>query len=224
MARSDNLRAARIVFNALIVACVVAGLAIELYILGPAMALTAFTIQSNLLALLAAAATLAREARRMELESKGYFQLKGAAVASILLTFVVYNWVLAPYFTARAGDYSSSFASGLANNLLHTTAPLLMFADYLIFDKKGDIKAWHPVVWAAFPIYYLLFTAAYKVFGGVYKFGKEITYFPYFFLDYTTYGARTVGLWIALIVAGFMGFSYLLLGLDQAIAKIRKRL
>jgi hypothetical protein len=181
--------------------------------------LSTFTIQSNLICLIVAGITLIYELLKINPRGKAYILLKGVTLTAILLTFFIYNFVLAPYINTS----NQPLGGSLENALLHTVVPLMTLGDFLFFEKKGYIKTWHPLVWTVLPIYYVGYTAIYKAFGGVYKFsGDTAEIFPYFFLDYETYGLKTVGVWCLLITIGFIGFSYLLFGLDRIFIKINK--
>jgi hypothetical protein len=213
-------KTARIVFNALLIAGAGTGVALVAMGMGFVMAASAFTIQSNLLCAIAAGVTLAREIAGKDSKDKAYIFLKGMTLTSILLTFVVYGFVLKPHFSATTQGAPSG---SLSNDLLHVVVPLMTLADFLVFEEKGCFKAWHPFGWAAFPVYYTGYTAIYKAFGGVYAFTEGVpAKFPYFFLDYETYGLGRVGIWILLIAIGFIGFSYALVGLDSILAKIKR--
>jgi hypothetical protein len=207
----------RIIFSVFVVFFVAAG--IKLMKLDAAMALSAFTIQSNLLCIIASGVTIIREILKNNPRGRAYIFFKGMTLTSILLTFVIYNFVLKPHLDTANHTQSGS----LADTLLHTVVPLMMFGDFLFFEEKGLFRIWYPLGWTAFPVYYVGYTAVYKTFGGVYKFlGGAVTKFPYFFFDYETYGLRTVGIWFLLIAIGFICFSYLLVGLDKILVKIPK--
>ncbi|MDR1073904.1 MAG: Pr6Pr family membrane protein [Treponema sp.] len=215
----NGRRISRIIFNAALICCGGVGVALTLMRLDAAMALSAFTIQSNLLCLVAAGVTLAHETARRNHKGKTYIFFKGMALTSILLTFFIYNFVLKPYFNATNQTQGGS----LMDTLIHVVVPLMALVDFLVFEEKGRFRPWHPLGWTAFPIYYIGYTAVYKAFGGVYKFSEgAAAKFPYFFLDYETYGLKTVGIWVLFIAIGFIGFSYLLFGLDRVLAKIKK--
>jgi hypothetical protein len=192
------------------------GVAIFLMKMDAATLLSTFTIQSNLICLITAGITLVYELLKINPMGKAYILLKGMTLTAILLTFFIYNFVLAPHLNQPLGG-------SLENTLLHTIVPLMTFGDFLFFGKKGYIKIWHPLAWTVLPIYYVGYTAIYKAFGGVYKFSSgTAAKFPYFFLDYETYGLKTVGIWCLLITIGFIGFSYLLFGLDRIFIKINR--
>jgi hypothetical protein len=207
----------RIIFNAAIILFVGLGLVLFLMDMDAVTLLSTFTIQSNLLCLIAAGIILVYELLKNGPGGKAYILFKGMTLTAILLTFFIFNLVLAPYFnTSRSQGFP------LGNTLLHTVVPLMMLGDFLLFEKKGQLKIWHPFAWTVLPLCYVGYTAIYKAFGGVYKFsGDSVAKFPYFFLDYETYGLKTVVIWCLLIALGFIGFSYLLFGLDRIFVKIR---
>jgi hypothetical protein len=194
------------------------GLALFLMKMDAVTLLSTFTIQSNLLSLITAGITLIYGLLKIEPKRQAYILLKGMTLTAILLTFFVYNFVLAPALNASNRPQGGS----LGNTLLHTVVPLMMLGDFLFFEKKGYLKIWHPFAWTVCPICYVGYTAIYKALGGVYKFTADtVAKFPYFFLDYETYGLKTVGIWCLLITIGFIGFSYLLFGLDRIFIKIK---
>jgi hypothetical protein len=215
----SHKRTARTVFNAVIILFVGLGVAIFLVEMDALTLLSTFTIQSNLLCLVAAGITIGYELLKIHPGGKAYILLKGMTLTAILLTFFIYNFVLAPSIAA-----SNQFQSiSLGNTLLHTVVPLMALGDFLFFEERGCLKIWHPFAWTVLPIGYVGYTAIYKAFGGVYKFtSNTAAKFPYFFLDYETYGLKTVGIWCLLIAIGFIGFSYLLFGLDRILMKIRQ--
>jgi hypothetical protein len=213
-------KTARIIFNASLIACAGSGVALIAMKLNIAMAVSAFTIQSNLLCIIASGVTLAHEIARSDPKGKAYVFFKGMTLTSILLTCVIYAFVLKPHFNAAM---QGARGGSLSDSLVHVVVPLMTLADFLLFEEKGSFRAWHPFGWTAFPFYYVGYTAIYKAFGGVYTFTEGVAAkFPYFFLDYETYGLKTVGIWVLLIAIGFIGFSYALVGLDRMFAKIKR--
>jgi hypothetical protein len=216
MTAENKRKTAQVIFNILIIVCAFLGIGIFIVQSDTAMILSAFTTQSNLLCVVAAVLTLVRECGNKK-NGGGYTLFKGMALTSILLTFFITALVLKPFF-GRTATATTALFSVLADNLLHVVVPLLMFADFVLFEEKGKIKAWHPTFWAVFPLYYVGYTALYRALGGVYRFGSGNAKFPYFFFDYETYGVKTVGIWFLLIAIGFIGFSYVLFGFDRVLA------
>ena len=140
------------------------------------------------------------------------------ALPSILLVCIITYLVLRP----SIGEVERTITSELSGHLLHLVVPLLMFIDFILFEEKGKIKPWYPLVWPVYPIYYVAYVALYRAFGGMFNMGQGAIRFPYFFLDYETYGLGSVGLWILIITIVFIIFSYLLFGLDRTFVKIKK--
>jgi hypothetical protein len=214
----DYKKIVRIIFNVAIMLFVGLGVVIDLIQLDTAMALSAFTVQSNILCLIAAGWTIIHEILKSNQKGKAYIFFKGMTLTAILLTFLIVYLVLKPYF----GSTNQDQAGTLADILLHLVVPLMMLGDFLFFEEKGNYKIWFPFAWTAFPLYYVGYTAIYKAFGGMYNFGDTVAKFPYFFLDYETYGLKMVGIWFLMITIGFIGFSYLLVGIDRIFVKINK--
>jgi len=199
----NNKKTACIIFNILLFICVGTGLALIIIKFDLLSALFYFTVQSNILCMIMAGITLVYAIKKNKSKNGAYVFFKGMALVSILLTFFVYNFILKPF----VNDQSEP----LYSILLHLVVPLMMLGDYLFFEEKVNFKIWYPFGWALFPVFYAGFIALYNL-GGLYKlFGDTSVKFPYFFLDYQTYGLVKVGLWVLLIAACFIAFSFLLL-------------
>ncbi|MCL2266860.1 MAG: Pr6Pr family membrane protein [Treponema sp.] len=203
----------RAAFNVLTAVCTATGLLRFILMSNIAVTFAYFTIQSNFLCLIMSVITLVRVIRNSNPKEGKYIFFKGLTLVSILLTFAVYNFVLKP---------AINMAETLESALLHIAVPLMMLADFIFFEDKECFKKWHPFGWALFPVFYVAYTAVYKALGGTYGyFENTVRNFPYFFLDYETYGLPLVGLWVLLITIGFIGFSYLLLGFCSIFNKIK---
>ena len=208
----------RIILNALIILCVAAGVGIFIFISDIASVMSYFTIQSNLLCLIAGGVTLTHIIKKNPV-GNAYIFFKGMSLVSILLTFFIYNFVLKQYLNISGNARGES----LESILLHIAAPLMMLCDFIFFEEKECFKKWHPFGWTAFPFFYIAYTAVFKALGGTYQYFGGESKFPYFFLDYETYGIKTAGLWMLLITIGYIGFSYLLIGFGKLLSKIKKR-
>jgi len=216
---NNSQKIIRFIINIILIICVGIGVIINFFRTDIMSTIAYFTIQSNLMCMILAVVTLVREIKSNVSKEKEYILFKGMALVSILLTFFIYNFVLKP--TLDLAD--STRKESIDSILLHVAVPLLMFGDFLFFEKKDIYKWWHPFVWALFPIYYIAYTVIYRALGGIYRYGSSITKFPYFFLDYETYGFGMVGLWILIITAGFIGFSFLLLGFCKLLIRFKFR-
>ncbi|MCL2181152.1 MAG: Pr6Pr family membrane protein [Treponema sp.] len=213
----DGREIVRIFINIFTIICAGTGVTLAALKMGFAPAISYFTIQSNLLCLAASVITIILEIKKSGFKIQGYHFFRGMALVSILLTFFIYNFVLRPALIMNNADISES----LESILLHVVVPVLMFGDFLFFEAKGYYKIWYPFGWVGFPVFYIVYTVIYRAFGGVYRFFSDApASFPYFFLNYETYGFKKVGLWLLLIMLGFIGFSYILIGLGNLIKKI----
>ena len=220
MPAEGSRKTIRIVFCILLIVCAVIGTILNAVKFGAASTISYFTIQSNLLCIAAAGVTLMREIKKRDLRESSYIFFKGMSLVSILLTFFVYNFVLRPFLDS----VDSNRVESPESILLHTVVPLMMFADFLFFEEKGCFKKWYPFGWAVFPVFYIGYTAVYRAFGGVYVYTDRVANFPYFFLDYESYGINMVGLWVLFITIGFIGFSFLLLGFSGILLKLKSKL
>lgn len=126
-------------------------------------------------------------------------RLKGGVTMSIMITCVIYHFLLAPIAT--------NFYT-LENFLCHYIVPIWFLADTLFFDKQGQYKIWDPAVWTILPFLYMMFA----LFNGlVLKLNipnAKDNPFPYFFLNVNK-GWNVVFKWcliifVAYMVAGFI--------------------
>ena len=163
-----------------------------------------YTVLSNLLVTLFTAYLLYVMRRSGEKwQSRHLLRLKGGVTMSIMITCVIYHFMLAPIAT----DFYR-----LENFLCHYIVPLWFLADTLLFDKQGQYKIWDPVLWTILPLVYMLFA----LFNGlVLKLpvpNSKVSPFPYFFLDVAK-GWDVVIKWCLIIFVAYMvaGFIFYLI-------------
>lgn len=84
--------------------------------------------------------------------------------------------------------------------------PVLAPAVWALFDPRGQITPRRAGLAAVIPLLWATATMAR---------GPRIDWYPYPFLDVPRHGARTVGVVLAGILAGFTGLMGLLGGLDR---------
>lgn len=172
-----------------------------------------YTIQSNVLVLLAFGAILLG----MPAGSRPYVVLKGMATMGILLTFLVYNLLLLPQMFAMETGYN--FRS-INDVLVHQVTPILALADYFLFDKKGDITWRDPLYWMCFPIAYVIYAFIYGALGGTFGAGSRV---PYFFMDTAKFGVFGVALWCLGITAAFLAIAYAATCFDRVMGRRAKQ-
>ena len=153
----------------------------------PLKQLTYFTIQSNILVAFVYLVLLLKKE-----ETKLLIILKRQATVAIILTGLVYNFILKPYL----GDFDYT-PNTLPDLLVHSIIPLLVFVDYLVFSHRFKVKIFEPLYSLIFPLIYWLFTIIYRLVGGNYNGTNYESDYPYFFLNFPEYG---VGYFLIVLV------------------------
>ena len=169
-----------------------------------------FAVQANLLCLVLFGVLAARDwKKKCKNHGKWSSLLKGGCTVWVLTAFAVERLVLAP---------QGQGSEGFGNVLLLSAAPIMTALDYVLFDKKGAYKVFHPFVWLSFPAYYLGYTALYAALGGGIGAEKAALYF---FFDAAQIGTFGVVMWCAGLVAGILLIGFILVGVDRWLAEIR---
>ena len=144
--------------------------------------------------------------------------LKFIALLGIILTFVIYNFVLAPQ-----KDLKDNFV--VASMTLHIILPIMFIVDYILFYEHGKVKWYYPIVSALFP---LLYAAFIYIHAAIYNFDSSIYYpgrkdpfiYPYFFLNLDKYGVAGVAKYIVIILIVFVVFGYIIVMIDKSLGKV----
>ena len=148
--------------------------------------------------------------------------LKFVALLGILLTFIIYNFVLAP-----RRDIKDSFV--VSSVTLHIILPLMFTFDYILFYERGKVKWYYPIVSALFS---LLYAAFIYIHAAIYKFDSSIYYpgrkdpfiYPYFFLNLDKLGVAGVVKYILIILIVFVAFGYVILLLDRLFGRVKEKI
>ncbi len=166
-----------------------------------------YTIQSNVVCIVAALIYLFQLFSQKKLTEAVMACMNGGVVMCIMLTFLVFHFVLLPTISP------DSDILGAGNSYVHYVVPLMIFGDYIVFQRKGLFTFKMISYWVLIPLAYCIFVFVFSAFGG--RFGAEGHVVPYFFLDYTRFGIGGVALWIAVLAIGYIGLSALLVVLDK---------
>ncbi|MDL2324248.1 Pr6Pr family membrane protein [Ruminococcaceae bacterium OttesenSCG-928-A16] len=177
-----------------------------------------YTIQSNMLVFLfyiCAAVFGAIKLAQKGVKGTNTFApvAKGAVTMAITVTLLIYQFVLAPGAFTMAGE------GALANNLVHLVVPLLVLADWLLFDKKGRYRAGDPFTWLVIPLLYYIYAIIAAVLGVTYHGGSR---YPYFFIDADALGWGRSLLNVVVIGAAFLALGYLFWGIDKLLGRVGK--
>lgn len=188
-----------------IVLCALAGVAVKMGLLQGRLGLYQlryFTTLSNLLAAGCALRALIRG-------RQGYGTVKGLALLCVLITCGVYHTLLAGTF----GGFPLFSLDWWGNQLVHTIVPVLTLLDYVLFDPKGQLSRYCPLIWLAAPCGYFCFTVVMAHMGIL--FPHSSTAYPYPFLDVWRLGWGPVARNAALLAAGFLLLGCGLTALDR---------
>ena len=166
----------------------------------PANFFSFFTIQSNLIAA-GVFLYLALRSRPDADSSRELDLLRGGAVAFMTTTFIVYGLLLSGYEDAL------QTSEPWVNTVLHKIFPLVIMADWLIDRPGARIPFRSALIWAAYPLLYLVYSLTR---------GPVVDWYPYPFLDpdqgggYPGVAATSVA-----IAVGFVAITWLIVTFGQ---------
>ena len=160
-----------------------------------------YTVLSNLFVVIFTGYLLLKMRREGDYwQSSSLLRLKGGITMCIMITCVIYHFMLAPL----TKDFYR-----LENFLCHYIVPLWFLVDTIIFDKSRQYKWFDPIVWTVLPLLYMGFAI---LNGFVLKMdvpNAKDSPFPYFFLNANKYGWGFVFRWAAIIFVAYMVSGYL---------------
>lgn len=158
-----------------------------------------FTIQSNILVLIAAAAI----ALWPEREGTGWWLLRLAGLVGITVTGIVYSTIL-------AGTTSFEGAAWWYDKIFHYAAPVIAILGFFLFTPRTRF-AWRDLVFVAWPVAWLAYTLirgeavhpAFQIEDGVFS---DV---PYGFLDANIHGVGGVTVSALVVTALMLGIAAL---------------
>ena len=136
--------------------------------------------------------------------------LKFIGVLAILLTFLVFNFLLAgqPDRDPQANWRISSIS-------FHVILPMMYVLDWLLFYEHKKVRWFYPLASVIFPVLYVSFV---YVRAAILGFNPEAPYiYPYFFLNLATQGVAGVAKWVVILFTGFIILGYLFYGIDKIV-------
>lgn len=213
MIRSRNLRITfQILYCVLAVLGFVAQLGLFQGVLNRSY-LVFYTNLSNLLCMLFMFESLARTLS--DKETKDFLPgLKFVFMIMILVTFILYNALLA--------NYPSIFAyfASLKNGLNHCVLPILFVLDWFLFYERGKVRWTWPLLSILPPFFYVAYilirTKLLEVTGR-----RAAVIYPYYFLNLENLGWAGFLRWMAILLVAFLILGYVLCLLDQWLGKRR---
>lgn len=140
-------------------------------------------------------------------------RIKGTVLMAITLTFLVFQFLLAPIYIA--GNMNAFWA--LSNVFPHYIVPIMVILDWLLFDRKGKYKASDFLYFTIPPIAYLIFSFIRGAVGPAIYAGS---YYPYPFMDIQLFGVTGVVVNIIVISAAYILLSLVFIAIDSLLGKI----
>lgn len=182
----------RIFSNLLIVLCVIVGIYLNYQDPDvPKNVLLYFTIQSNILLALICLVLSGFDIFHKTVP-KCIYIIKYIATIAILITGIVFNFILVPQMVASYGDVAQPY--NLPSILLHVITPILGFISYLFFDKSPFRKKFD-LYGVIAPFVYFILIIGLSLIPDLYLFNNPDgtpSKFPYFFLNYIKNGWFTL--------------------------------
>jgi hypothetical protein len=147
--------------------------------------------------------------------------LKFIGMLGILLTFLVFNFVL-----AGAADRNPQLNWRIGSICFHVVLPLMYIADWFLFYERKKTTWRYPIASISFPLGYAIFLLIHAAILGfdtsiLTPTGTTLIY-PYFFVNLETQGVPGVLMWIAILSVAFVAMGFAFYGLDRLEKKIKK--
>ena len=177
-----------------------------------------FTNISNFLCIGVMVASLVQTAKKKE---DGYVtaypMLKFVGMLGILLTFLVFNIMLAG---AEGRDPQANWRIGSLS--FHVVLPVMYVADWFLFRERGRAKWYYPIASIGFPVAYAIFLL---IQAAILRFDSSILIpttttpliYPYFFVNLDTQGVPGVLMWIGILSVAFVAVGFAFFVLDKLI-------
>lgn len=129
-------------------------------------------------------------------------RLKGGVTVAILLTGLVYHFMLAPLKTAQEFWTIENFLS-------HYIVPFGALLDCIIFDKGKCYRWYDPFIWTILPLLYAIVSVAIALTTRIPIGNNPDGPFPYFFLNVDKYGffgvlQYSLGLAVAFLIGSYL--------------------
>ena len=180
---------------------------------------TYFTNLSNFLCLGVMVTALIQTIRRKE---DGFVKalplLKFIGMLGILLTFLVFNFVLAG---AKGREPQLNWRIGSIT--FHVVLPIMYVADWFLFYERKKTTILYPIASISFPLAYAIFLL---VHAAILNFDSSILtptgatlIYPYFFVNLDTLGVPGVLMWIGILSVAFVAVGFAFFGLDRLAKK-----
>ena len=148
--------------------------------------------------------------------------LKFIGMLGIVLTFLVFNFVL-----AGAADRNPQLNWRIGSICFHVVLPLMYIADWFLFYERKKTTWRYPIASISFPLGYAIFLLIHAAILGfdtsiLTPTGTTLIY-PYFFVNLETQGVPGVLMWIAILSVAFVAMGFGFYGLDRISKKQKEK-
>ncbi len=147
-------------------------------------------------------------------QNKKLLNVKGGLTMMILLTGIIYHFLL------NGKDFDMqpiTTAEGLGSFLLHYYTPLLVFLDWLLWDKKGMFLSKAPLFWAILPYVYMIVIFFIASKGSFIP--NQNTKYPYRFIAVDLLGWQRVAVNVIALSACYIAAGYVYVWLDNLLSR-----
>ena len=135
---------------------------------------------------------------------------KFIGVLAILLTFLVFNFLL-----AGRTDRDPQANWRISSISFHVILPIMYVVDWVLFYEHKKVRWFYPLKSVAFPAVYVAFVF---IRAALVNFNPDVPYlYPYFFLNLDNLGVAGVAKWIVILFVGFVALGYIFYGIDKLI-------
>ncbi|MGQ7461070.1 Pr6Pr family membrane protein [Streptococcus suis] len=189
----------------LLAALAITGTALEIIKYGIGM-LMYYTVQSNLLVSVFTVYMVYAMYKGHDLQTAKFLRIKAAVTMSIMITCVVYHFMLAPL----ADDFWR-----VENLLCHYIVPLYFLLDTLLVDRQRQYKWFDPIWWTNLPLFYMVFGLINGFFIKIPIPDAKDSPFAYFFLNVPKYGWPYVLTYSGIIFVAYLICGFILAGVKS---------
>lgn len=141
--------------------------------------------------------------------------LKGITTMAITLTLIVAHFILKMSFSFDSFSNISFLG-------LHYIVPIMTILDWILFDKKGFIKVYSPIIWTIAPAAYMIVAFNSAILGSGIGVSADSKY-PYYFMDIDKLGMFRVALNTLFTTVIYLGIGYIYYFIDRLMIRKRKK-
>jgi Na+-translocating ferredoxin:NAD+ oxidoreductase RnfE subunit len=180
-----------------------------------------FTMISNLMVVAVLSLGTLVLLKVVKIDVSLFRKIKGATIVATILMMVVYNFILIPFMRINIPSYQ---IYSIKDIFIHFLSPIIILADYLLFDEKGLFEYRDAFSFMYYLLIYFVYLIIYELLGGRFIVSGVETIYPYFFLNIEVQGIWLTLFNILLIGLVFTGFGLLLVWVDQILKRPIKKI